>query len=123
MATSSKGNQIYICHFCANEFSNRTTLLIHFSQCQIKNSTKQLNESIPQLNPMQLNILLMLQLHPVNHQLSANKSPPHLPINDISLQIPLSNLYSHGYLTSSNQSSFDDSSCHFDHSESTIADE
>jgi len=54
-------NRIYVCHFCANEFSERTTLLIHLSQCQINKSTGTLlNESVPQLNQFQQDCLYSL---------------------------------------------------------------
>ncbi len=64
----------------------------------------------------------MVKLHPAINHFSSNNSSHHLPINDINLQIPLSNLYSHGYLSSSNQlSSFDDSYCNLDNSEIDIS--
>ena len=52
------GNSIYLCHFCSKEFPTRATLFNHFSQCQIKSSTKQLHETIPSLTRYQLDILL-----------------------------------------------------------------
>ncbi len=53
----------------------------------------------------------MVKLHPSTNQFSSNNFNHHVSPNDLNLQIPLSNLYSHGYLSSSKQSSFDDSYC------------
>jgi hypothetical protein len=59
----------------------------------------------------------VVKLHPLHNPVSSNNLSPHPSIDNINLQIPLSNLYSHGYLSSSTQSSFDDFYCNLDHSE------
>jgi hypothetical protein len=56
----------------------------------------------------------VVKLHPLTNQSTPNH---HITINDINLQLPLSNLYSHGYLSSSNQSTFNDLDCTLDNSE------
>jgi len=53
----------------------------------------------------------VVKLHPSTNQFSSNNFNHPVSPNDLNLQIPLSNLYSHGYLSSSKQSSFDDSYC------------
>ncbi len=63
---------------------------------------------------------VVVKLHPLNNQFSSNiSSPSPLPINDINLQIPLSNLYSHVYHSTSTQSSFDDLYCNLDKNSET----
>ncbi|CAF1080753.1 unnamed protein product [Adineta steineri] len=114
MATLSTGNQIYLCHFCSDEFSNRAMLIAHFPFCQINKSTTQLNEKLPQppqLNQTQRDILYMVKLHPLTSQFSSNNFNHHPSPTSLDPQIPLSNLYSCGYLSSTKQSSFDDSYC------------
>ena len=59
----------------------------------------------------------MIKLHPSTNQSPRNSFNRHITSNDINLEIPLSTLYSHGYLSSSPQSSFDDSDCTQDTSE------
>jgi hypothetical protein len=60
----------------------------------------------------------VVKLRPLHNPISStNSSSSHSSIDNINLQIPLSNLYSHGYLSSSNQFSFDDSDCILNHSE------
>ena len=126
------GYPIYICHVCSQEFSTRTTLLNHFSQCQIKPSPKQCPTTLPQLTRLHLDILLcknnftsltysfssfflflVVKLQPIS---TKTFSPPRPSIEINDCQLPLSYLYSHGYLsTSTHQLSFDDSYCTHDH--------
>jgi hypothetical protein len=64
----------------------------------------------------------VVKLHRLNNPLSSNDIIYHINPNSINeyLQIPLSHLYSRGYLSSSNQSSFDDTYCNINNSESFI---
>ncbi|CAF0741302.1 unnamed protein product [Rotaria sordida] len=120
MANLSTGNQTHLCQFCSDEFSNRATLTAHILQCQIKKSTKKLNDKIlssSQLNQTQLDILDMVKLQPSNKKLTSNTFNHPISTNDVNLQIPLSNLYSHGYVLSSKQLTFDDKYCDFDNFE------
>ncbi|CAF3449266.1 unnamed protein product [Rotaria socialis] len=118
MANSTTGNQIYICHFCSDEFTNRATLDVHFSQCEIRNPSKTpVKEPVlspPRLNQSQLDILEMLKLHPSYKKSTSNSFHSPVTTNDINLNISLSNLHSSGYLPSSNQSRFDDAHCKSD---------
>ncbi len=62
----------------------------------------------------------MVKLRPLDSSISSTKSSSLASIDNINLQIPLSDLYSHGYFPSSNQSSFDDSNCNLEHSEEDL---
>ncbi|CAF2421136.1 unnamed protein product [Rotaria sp. Silwood2] len=123
-----RGNQVHLCQFCCDEFPDRATLNVHIKQCQIKKSSKIFNNKIlssSQLNQTQLDILDMVKLQPSNKKLTSNNFYHSIQTNDINLQIPLSNLYSHGYVSSSKQLTFDDTYCNsdnFDTFKSTIND-
>lgn len=56
----------------------------------------------------------MVKLQPISSRTSSSRSL-HPAIETIDSPIPLCYLYSHGYLSSSNQLSFDDSYCNLDH--------
>lgn len=49
----------FICHFCFDEFPNRSSLVSHFSQCHMKNATKRndATNSLPRLNKNDRDIL------------------------------------------------------------------
>ncbi|CAF4536459.1 unnamed protein product [Rotaria sp. Silwood1] len=116
MANSSIGNQVDLCQFCSDEFPNRATLNAHILQCQIKKSSKTFNDKIclsSQFNQTQLDILDMVKLQPSNKKLTSNNYNYSIQTSDINLQIPLSNLYSHGYILSSKPLTFDDTYCNF----------
>lgn len=105
----STENRIYVCHFCAKEFSNRTILLTHFSQCQINKSTsKLLNESVPQLNQFQQDCLHSVQLRPLKTSLSTNTISSN---HELDLSIPLTHFYTNDSSYLPSQLSFDDSLC------------
>ncbi|CAF3453561.1 unnamed protein product [Rotaria socialis] len=91
--------QNFICHFCYDEFRNRSSLLSHFSQCRTKNSTRQNHETISliRLNKTDRDLLHMLKLHRCKDKFVSCK--PKDKTNSY-LQIPLSH-----------QPSFDDPIC------------
>ncbi|UJR21768.1 hypothetical protein I4U23_024843 [Adineta vaga] len=103
---SSTVHQQFICHFCFDPFPNRASMVSHFSQCLVKNSTKNSTETLrlPRLNKSDQDILQMLNLHRINV-----KRSPHTPqeTSNPFLQIPLSN----GSISYTKQSSFDDAIC------------
>ncbi|CAF0745834.1 unnamed protein product [Adineta ricciae] len=114
MATSSSGNRIYICHFCSAEHSSRATLYAHLLHCQTRKASEVLNNNhseLLKLHQDQCDILYMVKLHPSIPQFSLNHFDRQLSPHDLNLQIPLSSLYTQGYLSSSKQSSFDDLDC------------
>ncbi|CAF3325975.1 unnamed protein product [Rotaria sp. Silwood2] len=103
---SSTVHQKFICHFCFDEFCNRSSLLSHFSYCHMKKSTKRNAEtiSLPRLNKTDYDLLHMVKLHRFNDKCISYK--PKDKTNTY-LQIPLS----FGYITCSKKLSFEDSIC------------
>ena len=139
----SLAGPIYLCHFCSHEFSTRSALMTHFPHCQTNETCKSHEKkakprstpsALPILNQIQQSILhsecawsahtlivfflffvSVVHLHHQHDQFSSQRHPS-LNSSDINqyLQIPLSNLYSRGYLSScstAKQSSFDDDFC------------
>jgi len=97
------------CHCCSTEFSNRFTLNSHLFNCS--KSTEMSTQTF-RLDQIQEKMLQMVRLRLVTKTSSSSSSSCRsLTFDEETLQIPLSNLYSKGFLTSSNQCSFNDDDC------------
>ncbi|CAF1217218.1 unnamed protein product [Rotaria sordida] len=109
---SSTVHQKFICHFCFDEFRNRSSLLSHFSYCHMNISSKrntEPNSNLPRLNKKDHDLLHMLKLHRFNDKLISYKQKDK---TNSFLQMPLSCRY----ISYSKQSSFDDSTCNTNNS-------
>ena len=117
-------HRFYVCHYCFDEFNDRSFLLRHLSHCSVgtagKQQTEEKNRVPPRLNKAQLNVLH--STYRTIPQLSPVPCIPVLRLHRLHAKLRSPKTRSSTVPVSLGQSSFDDALCGTSHVRAVDAD-